>query len=197
VHASTLSVGGINALHFIRKAKLRSGERILIFGAAGSIGTYAIQLAKLGGAEVTAVDTADKLPLLKSLGADKLIDYQVEDFTRNGECYDVIFDVVGKSPYRASLNSLTPGGRYVHANIGLSVMLRGLWTSLVSDKTVLFELAGTKKETLLELTKLMSSGKIEAAIDRTYTLEQVVDAHRYIDSGAKAGHVVLTLEVKK
>ena len=193
VHASTLSVGGTNALHFIRKANLKQGEKILIFGAAGSIGTYAVQLAKLEGAEVTVVDAASKLSLLKSLGADKVIDYEVEDFTKNGERYDVILDVVGKSPYRASLNSLTYGGRYVHANIGLSVMLRGLWSSLVSDKTVLYELASTKKKALEELINLMSEGKIEAAIDRTYPLERAADAHRYIDSGAKAGHVVLTL----
>jgi len=100
IDASTLSVGGINALHFIRKAKLKQGETILIFGAAGCIGTYAVQLAKLAGAEITAVDSADKLSLLKSLGADKTINYQKEDFTKNGEGYDVILDVVGKSSYR-------------------------------------------------------------------------------------------------
>jgi len=193
VQASTLSVGGTNALHFIRKAELKKGEKILIFGAAGSIGTYAVQLAKLEGAEVTVVDSANKLPLLKSLGADKLIDYEAEDFTKNGDCYDVIFDVVGKSPYRASLRSLKPGGRYVLANIGLTVMLRGLWTSLGSDRSVLYQLASIKKEDMVELKNLMAEGKLKAAIDRTYPLEEAVAAHCYIESGAKAGHVVLEI----
>ncbi len=133
VHASTLSIGGINALHFIRKSKLKRGEKILIFGAAGSIGSYAVQLAKLEGAEATAVDSADKLPLLEALGADKLVDYRAEDFTKNGDSYDVVLDIVGKSPYRASLRSLGSGGRYVLANIGLTVMLRGILTSMISD----------------------------------------------------------------
>ncbi len=195
--AATLAVGGTNALHFIRKANLIHGEKILIFGAAGSIGTYAIQLAKIAGAEVTAVDSGKKLGLLKTLGADKQIDYQEEDFTKNGIRYDVILDVVGKSPYGASLRSLTVGGRYVLANVGLSVMLRGLWTSLVSDKSVLYQLASMSTEHLQELRDLIADGKIEAAIDRTYTLEEVVEAHRYIESGNKAGHVVLKVGEEK
>jgi len=197
IDACTLSVGGSNALHFIDKAKLKKNEKILIFGAAGSIGTYAVQLAKLQGAKVTVVDSAAKLPLLKSLGADHMIDYTVEDFTKNGESYDVIFDVVGKSPYRASLKSLVSGGRYVHANIGLSVMLRGLWTSIVSDKQVLYELAATKRAALVQLSSLIAEGKIKAAIDKVYPLEATADAHRYIESGDKAGHVVLSVGLEQ
>lgn len=191
--ASTITVGGQHALHFLRLAQLKAGEHILIFGACGCIGTYAIQLARLRGATVTAVDSADKLPVLAQCGADHLIDYTKEDFTRSEKKYDVIFDVVGVSPWRASLSRLNPGGRYILANVGLGPMLRASWTNRFSDKKIIFKLAKVTRDDLLELAELMVNGKIKATIDKTYPLEQAVEAHRYIDTDRKKGHVVLTV----
>lgn len=191
--ASTLAVGGIHALHFLRKGNVKSGERILIYGAGGCIGTYAVQLAKLLGAEVTTVDSASKLDMLSDIGADHVIDYAEEDFSNNGIRYDVIFDVVGKSSYSRSLYSLQANGRYLMANVGLSVILRGLWTSRFGDKKVIFALANLNSEDLVYLSDLLVAGKIKSVIDRCYPLAQAADAHSYIESGCKQGHVVLTV----
>src|SRR5207244_301763 len=135
--AAALPVGGLEAVHFLRKGHIQSGEKILIHGAGGSIGTFAVQLAKYFGAEVTAVDSTGKLDMLRSIGADQVIDYTQEDFTKNGEIYDVIFDVVGKSSFTRSVRSLKPDGRYLLANPGLSQMVRGRWTSRRSSKQVI------------------------------------------------------------
>ena len=189
--AAGVPVGGTNALHFIRKAKIQRGEKVLINGAGGSIGIYAVQLARNLGAVVTVVDSADKLDMLRSLGADHCIDYVQEDFTQNGEIYDVILDVVGKSHYSRSLKSLTPTGRYLLANTLPSVMLRALWTSKTSSRQVIFELASPKAADLVFLRQLIEQGKLKTAIDRRYPLEQTVEAHRYVDTGRKAGNVVL------
>ena len=175
--ASTLAVRGINALHFLRKGNVKSGERILIYGAGGCIGTYAVQLAKLLGAEVTAVDSASKLDMLSDIGADHVIDYVEEDFSNNGIRYDVIFDVVGKSSYSRSLYSLQANGRYLLANVGLSVMLRGLWTSRFGDKKVIFALENPNSEDLVYLSDLLVAGKIKSVIDRCYPLTQIGRAH--------------------
>lgn len=191
--AAGVPVGGTNALHFIRKAKIQSGEKILINGAGGSIGIYAVQLAKLQGAEVTIVDSRSKLDMLRSLGADHVIDYEQQDFTQNGEIYDVILDVVGTSPYSRSLKSLKATGRYLLANTLPIVMLRALWTSKTSSKQVIFELASPKAEDLVFLKDLIEKGKLKTVIDRRYPLEQTVEAHRYVDTGRKAGNVVLVV----
>jgi len=191
--AATLPVGGLHALHFLRKSKLAKNEKILIFGAGGCIGTYAVQIARNLGAEVTVVDSADKLDMLRSIGARHVIDYAKEDFSKNGILYDVIFDVAGKSPYARSLNSLKRTGRYLLANIGLSVMLRGWWTSKRTTRKVLFSAPAMSASNLKHLATLLAEGKLKSVIDKHYRLDEVVEAHKYIDTGKKQGHVVLNV----
>ena len=192
--AATVPTGGLNALHFLRKGNIQSGQKVLINGAAGSIGTYAVQIAKVLGAEVTAVDSARKLDMLRSIGADHVIDYTQEDFTQNGKTYDVIVDVVGKSSFSRSVRSLKQNGRYVLGNPRFSGMIKGLWTSMTSSKKVIIALAPYRTEDLIFLKELIEAGKIKSVIDRRYPLEQVADAHRYVETGQKAGHVVISLE---
>jgi len=189
--AATVPVGGLNALHFVRKANIQSGEKVLINGAAGSIGTFAVQLVKLAGAEVTAVDSAIKLDMLRSIGADRVIDYAVEDFTRSGDTYDVIIDIVGKSPYLASVACLNPNGRYILGNPRFAGFFKGLWTSRTTSKKVIAAMAGYRNEDLDHLKKLIEAGKLKTVIDRRYNLEQIVEAHHYVESGQKTGHVVI------
>ena len=189
--AATVPTGGQNALHFIRKAELQPGQTILINGAAGSIGTYAVQIAKHYGAEVTAVDSAEKLDMLRSIGADHVVDYLSEDFTRSGKTYDVILDVVGKSPYGRSLKSLTDSGRYILANPRLRPMLKSLWTNRFNTKRVMFELAKETSEDLNFLKTLIEAGDVKSVIDRRYPLEETAEAHRYVETGRKQGHVII------
>jgi NADPH:quinone reductase-like Zn-dependent oxidoreductase len=192
--AATVPTGGLNALHFLRKGAVASGQKVLINGAAGSIGTFAVQIAKIFGAEVTAVDSASKLDMLRSIGADHVIDYMQEDYTRNGEIYDVIIDVVGKSPFSRSVKSLPRNGRYILGNPSLPGILKGLWTSMVSSKKVIAALTPYRTEDLIFLKDLIEAGKIKTVIDKSYPLEQVADAHRYVESGQKAGHVVINVQ---
>jgi len=192
--AAAVPNGGLNALHFIRKGNIQRGEKVLINGAAGTIGTFAVQLAKYFGAEVTGVDSTGKLDMLRSIGADEVIDYTKEDFTRSGETYHVIFDVVGKSSFSRSLRSLKPGGRYLLANPELSQMVRGLWTSMTSSKKVIFEFASDKTQDLIFLRELIEAGKIKSVIDRRYTLERTAEAHSYVETGHKSGNVVIIVE---
>ena len=191
--AATIPTGGVNGLHFLRRAKVQAGERVLINGAAGSIGTYALQLAKAWGAEVTCVDSAGKLDLLRALGADQVIDYTQEDFTQTGATYDVIIDVVGKSSFARSIRALRPHGRYVLGNPTPAGMLRGQWTAKTTDKQVIFDMADYKLEALLFLKAQIEAGQIKAVIDRCYPFAQTAEAHRYVDSGQKAGNVVITV----
>ena len=190
--AATIPTGGINGLHFVRKGAVHRDERVLINGAGGSIGTCALQFAKAAGAHVTCVDSANKLAMLRDLGADEVIDYTREDFTRNGKSYDVIIDVAGTSPYSRSLRALAPRGRYVLGNPSLTGMLRGLWTSAVSDKKVLFEFAGYKPEDLAYIRDEVERGALKTFIDRTYSLAQLPEAHRYVEAGKKCGNLVIT-----
>ncbi len=191
--AATIPTGGLNALHFLRKGNIQSGQKVLIYGAAGGIGTFAVQIAKTFGAEVTAVDSTRKLDMLRSIGADHVIDYTQEDFTQNGETYDVIIDVVGKSSFPRSVRSLKQNGRYILGNPRLSGMIRGLWTSMISSKKVIIALAGYKTEDLIFLKELIEAGKIKSVIDRRYPLAQVAEAHRYVETGQKMGNVVITI----
>lgn len=192
--ATTVPVGGYNALHFVRLARIAEGERVLVNGAGGSIGTIMIQLAKLQGAHVTATDTARKLEMLTSLGADRVIDHTEEDFTRTGDTYDVIFDVVGKSPFWRSLEVLNRKGRYVMCNNGLvPPKLKGLWVAMSSRKRVIGKLAGERREDLMHLRELIEQDRLQAFIDRTYPMEDIVEAHRYVDQGLKRGNVVITV----
>lgn len=191
--AATLPTGGIYGLHLLRLAKVQSGQRLLINGAGGSIGTYSVQIAKAIGAEVTGVDSTQKLDMLRSIGADHVIDFTQEDFTKRGETYDAIIDVVGKSPFSGSVRSLKPNGRYVLGNPGLIAMIRGGWTSLTTDKQVIFESASHSAEEYIFLSKLIEAGKIKPVIDRRYPLEQAAEAHRYVETGQKKGNVVITV----
>jgi 2-desacetyl-2-hydroxyethyl bacteriochlorophyllide A dehydrogenase len=190
IEAAAVPIGALNALHFCNKANFKKSERLLIVGAGGAIGTFAIQLAKLQGVHVTAIDSDIKLDMLRRIGADEVIDYTVTDFTGGLEKYDVIFDVVGRSPYSRSLTCLTTGGRYILANVGFTPMLRGLWTTLISDKRVITAMAAEKQAELEEIRELIEAGKLRPVIDRVFTLEQIPDAHRYIDSGLRQGNTV-------
>jgi len=192
--ATVVPVGGSNALHFLNLGDVKSGQKVLINGAGGGIGTMAIQIARARGAEVTAVDCTQKLDMLRSIGADKVIDFTKEDFTKSGETYDVIFDVVGKSPVSRSIRSLNKHGTLLLANHGLVVpKFQGLWTSITSGKKVINTMAGEKKEDLVYLRQLIESGKIRAVIDRRYPLERTAEAHEYVDTGQKKGNVVITV----
>ena len=192
--AATIPTGGLNALHFLRMAQVQPGEHVLINGAGGSIGTYGVQLAKHFGAEVTAVDSADKLGMLEGLGADHVIDYQQQDYRRNGQQYDVIFDVVGQDWSSAQLSSLKVGGRYVGANPTFSMLMRSLWNRLSGQKkTVRTGLAGETVKDFETLRRLAEDGLFKPVIDREYPLEELVEAHRYVDTGRKSGHVIINI----
>jgi NADPH:quinone reductase-like Zn-dependent oxidoreductase len=191
--AAAVPTGGLEALHFLRKANIQRGQKVLIAGAGGSIGTFAVQLARYFGAEVTGVDSTGKLDMLRSIGADQVIDYTQEDFTKRAENYDVIFDVMGKSSFSGSIRSLKPNGRYLIGNPGLTQLARGLWTSMRTSKKVIFGAAIQKTEELLFLKELIESGKIKAVIDRRYPLEQTAEAHCYVETGQKKGNVVITV----
>ena len=192
--ATTIPTGGIYGLHLLRQANIHSGQRVLIIGAGGSIGTYAVQIAKSFGADVTCVDSTGKLDMLRSIGADHVIDYTQDDYTRSGETYDAIIDVVGKSPFSGCVRALKPNGRYVLGNPRLSGMIRGQWTSLTTDKKVIFESASHQAEAYTFLIELIEAGKVKPVIDRRYPLEQTAEAHRYVDTGQKKGNVVITVE---
>ena len=191
--AAAVPVGGLEALYFLRQADIQSGQKVLINGAGGSIGTFAVQLAKAYGAEVTAVDSTGKLDMLRSIGADHVVDYTREDFTRRGRLYDVIYDVVGKSPFSRSLNSIREGGIYLLGNAGLTQILRGSWASRTGRRKVILGTSDQKAEDLVALKELIEAGKIKTVIDRVYPLEQMAEAHAYVDTGQKKGNVVITL----
>ena len=192
--------GALTALPFLRdKANIQSGQKILINGASGSIGTAAVQLAKVFGADVTGVCSTANVELVKSLGAAKVIDYTKEDFTQSGETYDVIFDTVGKSSFSRCKNSLTQTGIYLTPVLKLGILLQMLWTSMVGGKKAMITFAGLrsaseKAEDLIFLKELVEAGKIKPVIDRCYPLEQAVEAHRYVETGHKKGNVIITLE---
>jgi NADPH:quinone reductase-like Zn-dependent oxidoreductase len=195
--AAALPVGGLDAVYFMRKGNIQPGQKVLINGAGGSIGTFAIQLAKYFGADVTAVDSTGKLDMLRSIGADHVIDYTQEDFTKNGETYDVIFDVVGKSSFSRSVRLLTHNGRYLLGNSRLSQRVRGRWMSRRSSQQVIPWKARTASEYAQDfkfLKELIEAGKIQSVIDRCYPLEQTAEAHRYVDTGHKKGNVVITVD---
>ncbi len=193
--AAAVPTGGLTALHFLRKGNIQSGQKVLINGAGGSIGTFAVQIAKSLGAKVTGVDSTGKLDMLQSIGADQVFDYTQQDFTKSGETYDVIFDAVGKSSFSKSLRSLKKNGFYLLGNPGLSQMVRGRWTSTMSDKKVIFGAGIEKVEDLVLLKKLIEEGKIKSVIDRCYPLEHMVKAHRYVETGLKKGNVVITVGI--
>lgn len=190
--SAAVPVGSLNALHFLRKANLRSGESVLINGAGGSIGTIAVQLARHYGAEVTAVDSTHKLEMLREIGASTSIDYTQEDFAKRGQQYDVIFDIAGKGSFARSIRSLKPNGRYLMAYPGLLQTIGGRLVSMTSGKKVTGGTASYRLEHLESIKALIETGKIKAVIDRTYPLAETADAHRYVETGQKKGNVVIT-----
>jgi NADPH:quinone reductase-like Zn-dependent oxidoreductase len=190
--AAAVPVGGLEALHFHRKGKIQRGEQVLINGAGGSIGTMLVQMAKLRGAEVTAVDSAEKLDMLRSIGADQVIDYAREDFTRSGQVYDVIFDVVGKSSVARTLRALREDGRYYLGNPSLSQRFHARRAS-TGSKQILIGSGSQWPEDLAHVRGLLEAGQLRPVIDRSYPLEQMVDAHQYVDQGYKKGNVIVTV----
>ncbi len=191
--AAAVCDGALNALWCLRVGDLGKGQTVLIYGASGSIGTAGVQLAKAFGADVTAVCNTENLELVRSLGADRVIDYTQEDFTRNGQTYDVIFDAVGKHSFKRSKRSLNHGGRYL-ATDGFRNLILALWTSRFGDKKVIFKLPPryTQKDVLF-VKDLIEAGRYRAVIDRSYPLEDVVEAARYVETEQKIGNVVLTV----
>jgi NADPH:quinone reductase-like Zn-dependent oxidoreductase len=192
--AAALPFGGLEALHSLRQANIQRGQKVLIVGAGGSIGTYSVQLAKHYGAEVTGVDKPAKLEMLRSIGADHVIDYTKENFTKNGQSYDVIMDTIGKSPFLGSLRSLKENGTYLNANPGLFGGMLMRWFSKRSNKKIIAWTAGYTTSNLLALKELVEAGTIKPVIDRRYTLEQAAEAHRYVEGGNKKGNVVITID---
>lgn len=194
--AAGVPVGSIEALHFVRQAHIQRDWRVLINGAGGSIGTIAIQLAKNLGAKVTAVDSGEKLAMLRALGADEVIDYTREEFTRRGERYHVILDIVGKSHYDRALDALYDGGSYVNANPSLLQRVRAPFTTRAGSKRVVSGSSRTNAEELgllEEIRAMIEAGAIKPVVDRSFPLGAAADAHRYVDSGRKQGNVVIVV----
>ncbi len=192
--AAALYFGAHTALHFLRKANIQKGHKVLIYGASGALGTNAVQIAKYFGAEVTGICSTRNLDMVMGLGANEVIDYTKEDFTQNGVKYDIIFDTVGKSPFTECIRSLSTNGRYVRSvHLSLSPILNGLWISLTSSKKVIGGVAHEKVEDLVFLKELVETGNLKPVIDRIYSLEQIPEAHEYVEKGHKKGNVVITV----
>ncbi len=192
--AAAAPLGGLNALHFMRRAGLLPGERVLVNGAGGSIGAHAVQIAKSMGAEVTAVDHAVKEDLLRRLGADHFIDYTRERFPASGPAYDVVFDMVASSSYSACVGVLKPRGRYLSGNPRLSVMLRSLVTTRFTDKTATFAFARETREELRALQALIEAGRIGSIVDRVLPMERAAEAHRLVENEERRGAIVIAID---
>jgi NADPH:quinone reductase-like Zn-dependent oxidoreductase len=191
--AAVIPYGGGEALQFLRKADVRSGQRVLVNGAGGSFGTFAVQLAKILGAHVTAVDSAPKLEMLRTIGADRVIDYAREDFTASPETYDVIFDVVRGTPSARMVRTLTENGWLLMANPGFLQIVRARWEARGTKRRVSFAGSSGTREDLAYLRGLVEAGRLHPVIDRRFPLEQMVEAHRYVESGQKLGNVVVVV----
>jgi NADPH:quinone reductase-like Zn-dependent oxidoreductase len=192
--AAVVPLGGLNALHFMRIANIRSGERVLINGAGGSIGTFALQIAKSMGAEVTAVDSSLKEKMLRQIGADHFLDYAKGHFSQTSQTYDVIFDMTAAKPFSRCLVALNPGGRFLMGNPRVSDMIRSVIASKLTDKTVFFSFAGEKKDELLALKKMIEEGSIKPVIDKTYPMAQAADAHRRVETEQRLGMIAISIE---
>ncbi|MEP7266455.1 MAG: NAD(P)-dependent alcohol dehydrogenase [Saprospiraceae bacterium] len=191
--AAAIPFGGVTALHFIKKAKIKPSQKVIVVGASGAVGTAAVQLAKSFGADVTAVCSTANIDMVKSIGADKVIDYSKEDFNKNGETYDVIFDAVKAISVSQSVKSLNKNGIMILSAAGMSEMLQGLWISMVTKKKVLTGVISHKAADIIFLKELIEKNKFKPVIDRTYPLEQIAEAHAYVEKGHKKGNVVITI----
>jgi NADPH:quinone reductase-like Zn-dependent oxidoreductase len=191
--AAAVPYGAMTALNLLKKANIQRGQKVLINGASGSIGSFALQLAKYYGAEVTGVCGTPRMEMVKALGADKVIDYTTEDFTQRGETYDLIFDVLNKSSFSRCKRVLKPNGRYLLASFKTRQLIQMLWTSRFGSKKVICALSSERQEDLVFLKELVEAGHIKSIIDRCYPLEQTADAHRYAESGHKRASVIISL----
>ena len=191
--AAAVPLGGLNALHFMRLAEIRPGNKVLINGAGGSIGAHAVQIAKSMDAEVTAVDSAIKEDMLRRVGADFFIDHLKENFAARGQAYDVIFDMVAGSSYSACMKILKPGGTYLSGNPRLSVMIRSVMTNRFSNKTARFTFAGETKADLVALKEMIEDGRISSIVDKVYPMEQIADAHSRVETEQRLGAVVIAI----
>jgi NADPH:quinone reductase-like Zn-dependent oxidoreductase len=198
--AAAVMFGGVSALHFLRKAKIQAGQKVLIYGASGSVGVFAVQLAKHFGAHVTGVCSTANLDLVTSLGADEVVDYTREDFSRAGRVYDIVFDTVGKSGFSRSLRSLKRSGSYVLVGGSgrlsdlLGLAFRGMWVSLTGTAKVISGMARAAAGDQAFLKGLIEAGSLKTVIDRRYSLDEIAEAHRHAEAGHKKGHVVILLE---
>jgi NADPH:quinone reductase-like Zn-dependent oxidoreductase len=195
--AGTIPFGGTTALHFVKKANIQKGQKVLINGASGAVGTAAVQLAKHFGAEVTGVCSTTNVGLVRSLGADKVIDYTKEDFTSNGEMFDVIFETVNKLSFSDCIKCLKENGTLILGASGLSGMLRGAWTSMTSTRKVLSGVIHEDAEGISFLRDLVEKGTYVAVVDRTYPLEEMAAAHTYGEQGHKKGNIGITVVQEK
>jgi NADPH:quinone reductase-like Zn-dependent oxidoreductase len=191
--AASIPFGGLEALHSLDRANIQRGQKVLIVGAGGSIGTHSVQLAQHYGAEVTGVDSGGKLEMLRSIGADHVIDYKREDYTKNGQKYDVIMDTIGGSPFAGSVRSLNENGTYLNVNPTMLHRLQMGRSKGKSNKKLLAWEAGYTTENLLRLKELIETGAIKPVVDRIYPLEQIAEAHRYVETDQKKGNVVITI----
>jgi NADPH:quinone reductase-like Zn-dependent oxidoreductase len=194
--AAVIPFGGVTALHFLKKASVQHGQKVLVFGASGSVGTAAVQLAKHFGAIVTGVCSTSNIDLVQSLGANKVIDYTKEDFTKNGETYDVIFDTVNKIVISNSVKSLAINGKLILSAAGISEMFQGVWVSITNSRKikVLTGVISHTAEDIHFLKGLIEVGQLKPVIDRTYSLEQIVEAHTYVEKGHKKGNVAIEVQ---
>lgn len=192
--AAALPIGARTALYYFRKANIRSGQKVLVYGASGSVGTYAVQLAKYFGADVTGVCSTRNLELVKSLGADKVIDYTVEDFSAKGETYDIIFEAVDKSSFSACKRALKEDGIYLNVVLPFP-NIQMLWTQMTTgQKIMLGDNVPESAEALIFIKELVEAGKIKPVIDKCYPFEQIIEAHRYVDTGRKRGNVAINVQ---
>ncbi|CAG0926983.1 alcohol dehydrogenase [Thermoflexales bacterium] len=191
--AAAVPYGVIMALSLLRKVNLQSGQKVLVNGASGGIGSAAVQLAKYYGAEVTGVCGTPRLEFVKSLGAEHVIDYTQEDFTRSGKTYDLIFDILGKSSFARCKNSLKPNGIYLLASFKLKHLFQMLWTKMAGSRKVICALASEQAKDLTFIKELIEAGQYKSIIDKCFPLEQAAEAHRYVETGHKKGNVVITI----
>jgi NADPH:quinone reductase-like Zn-dependent oxidoreductase len=191
--AAIIPFGGVTALHFIKRAMIKRGQKVLIIGASGAVGSAAVQLAKSLGAEVTGVSSSSNIALVKSIGANKVIDYTREDFTKNGETYDVIFDTVNAISIAKSLKSLSRQGVLILSAAGMAEMIHGAWISMTSKRKVLTGVISHSKSDIVFIKELIEADKYKPVLDRTYSLEQIAEAHAYAERGRKKGNIAITV----
>jgi len=192
--AAVIPFGTLTSLHFLRKGNIGKGQKVLVYGASGSLGTAGVQLAHYFGAEVTGVCSTKNVELVKSLGADKVLDYTKEKIGNSNESYDIIYDAVGKSPFLECIKILKKDGYYLRAvHMGLKPMALGLWTRITSNKKIVGGISIERQEDLKFLVKIMEEGKFRPVIDKKYMMEQIAEAHRYVDQGHKKGNVVVNI----